>query len=159
LTDEREAAENEILAERFARAGALGGGLGGGAGAGPAGLVGGSRGGARGARRAAARMNNNVCELELTLPVDAEAALEQVTATLSQQGELIEPPYATPRVPAVAAVTGSWWQNPAVVTVEIRTSDAHGSRVRIRAVAKRSPILRHSGDKAAQRLRDALAGS
>ena len=156
-SDEQETVENELLAERLARAGALGGSIGGAAGAGAGGMFGGRRGGARGARWASERMPYNVRELELSLPVDADTALERATRVLSEQGEPFDPPYASPGVPTVAAVTGSMWQSPAVVTVEIATSSPNESLVKIRAVAKKSPIMRHTGDKAAERLREALA--
>jgi hypothetical protein len=160
VADEREAWENEILARHFANAGALGGGIGGAAGGGGAGLFGGRRGGARGARRAAGRMKNDVCELEFVLPMSAEEALEKVSDALSEKGELLETPYAAPGVPTVAAVTGSVWQNPTVVTVEIPRAHEGRSEVKIRAVAKISLLIRHTGEKVAHQVKDTLeAGS
>lgn len=156
-SDEQEAWENEILVERFARAGAIGGGIGGAAGGGGGGLLGGRRGGARGARWGAMRLKNGVCELELTLPADPDQALAQVEAVLADKGELIEAPHAAAGIPTAAAVTGSLWQSPAVVTVEIRPDDAQGSRVKIRAVAKMGLFIRHTSEKTAQQIREALA--
>jgi hypothetical protein len=155
--DEREAWENELLVERFARAGALGGSIGGAAGGGGGGLLGGGRGGARGGRWGATRLKTGVCELELTLPADPEQALAQVETVLKDRGELIETPYAAAGIPTVVAVTGSMWQNPAVVTAEIRPDDGHGSRVKIRAVAKIGLLfVRRTSEKAAQQIREAL---
>jgi hypothetical protein len=152
LTDEREAWENEVLAQRFARAGTIGGAIGGA----PFGAVSG-KGGARGARRAAGWMKNNVCELELTLPTDPQDALGRATEVLEERGQLIEQPYATPGVPTVAAVAGSTLQNPAVVTVEAHASADQATRVKIRAVAKISLLQRHTGEKVAEQIREALS--
>ena len=57
----------------------------------------------------------------------------------------------------MAVLTGSIWQNPAVVTVEIPSSDQSSSQVRIRSVAKRSLIIRHTAENTAQKIREALA--
>lgn len=146
-----------MLADVFARAGALGGSIGGGVGAGGGGFFGGRRGGARGGRWGANRLKDNICELELTLPVGAEAALGKVNEVLSQEGKPLQVPYETHGVPTVAALVGSMWQNPTVVTVQIPDSDERESELKVRAVAKRSPIIRHTGEKVAERIREALA--
>jgi hypothetical protein len=82
----------------------LGGSIGGAAGAGGTGLLGGGRGGARGGRWGANRLKNNICELELTLPVGADAALEKVHQVLSEQGKPLKSPYATPGVKVAARI-------------------------------------------------------
>ncbi len=158
MADEREAWENEVLAEYFAKAGDLGGSIGGAAGAGGAGFLGGGRGGARGARRAAVRMKNDVCELEITLRSGPEQALERVTAALSDKGHLLDPPFTTPGVTTVASRVGSALQNPAVVTAELAPAGDQETRVKLRSVAKISLLQRHTGEKVAQRIREALEG-
>ncbi len=157
MTDEREAWENELLADVFAKAGATGGSIGGAAGGGGAGLLGGGRGGARGGRWGANRLKSVVCERELTLPMGADAALVRVSEVLAQEGKPLETPYAIPGVPTVAVLTGSIWQNPTVVTVEIPSSDGSSSQVKLRVVAKRSLIIRHTAEKTAEKVREALA--
>ncbi len=79
------------------------------------------------------------------------------SGVLSEQGKPLESPYTIPGVPTVVALVGSMWQNPAVVTIEVPSSTETESQVKIRAVAKRSPIIRHTGGKVAERIREALA--
>jgi hypothetical protein len=90
--------------------------------------------------------------------VGADAAFEKVNEVLSREGKPLDSPYVTPSVPTAVALIGSTWQNPAVVTVEIPSSDQNESHVTIRAVAKKSPVIRHTGEKVAARIREALEG-
>ena len=125
------------------------------------GMLGGSVGGAAGVRFAATLMKKNVREVELALPLEREAAFEQVRAALAQFGQEV----AAPQVPdgahtavvRVVAGGGFGGLNPVVVTAAVSSAGPGEARVLLRGAAKEGLIKQRAGEKIVERVRALLS--
>lgn len=125
------------------------------------GMLGGSAAGAAGVRFVAKLLKKNVREVELVLPLEREAAFEQVRAALTQLGEEVAAPEvrdgARTAVVRVVAGGGFGGLNPVVVTAAVASAGPGVARVLLRGAAKEGLIKQRAGEKAAERVRALLS--
>jgi hypothetical protein len=125
------------------------------------GMLGGSAGGAAGARFMAKLLKKNVREVELVLPLELNAAFEQVRAALGQLGEEVAAPEvhddAHATVVRVVADGGFGGLNPVVVTAVVASAGPGEARVLLRGAAKEGLIKQRAGEKAVERVRTLLS--
>jgi hypothetical protein len=111
----------------------------------------------QGAVVAAKRLRANVFETDTQLALPVEKAASRVKGLIEDLGSLIDEASTTDghRVRGMIGA-GSMNMNPTVVTVTLTGSGPGATTARIRGVAKEGLIKQRAGQKAAERVADAL---
>jgi 3-polyprenyl-4-hydroxybenzoate decarboxylase len=141
--------EEKILLNRLGRLGWRSGRLTGG--------LRGASGGRLGARLAARLLPADVQEIELVLVLPADEALVLARSVLSSLGEPVdETQFADTHELRTVVGSGALSLNPAVVTLQLVTTTAASTTLRVRGVAKEGLIRQRAGRKAAERVAERL---